>query len=300
MIILFVVTRVRASRSRNAKGTVQKALTKRSEQLLVTGYSNLEDAAESLSQQLGIPTNEAQARLGSLPAVVVEQFNAQSNFELLVALDAAGVECMVTDRPSSTVRAVVSPTRPRPPVTTRPELEIAPTPTKPNADKWQSAHEVEPATDFPATPPPQPPPASPPSPPEPAPDLSTPPPLSEQAQHSDPVWATQDLETLPEDVTQALDGSDHRVTERLLRRASLNGQKQADTALGIALATWGRFHDAEAAFRARLYDDPVAANNLGCLAYQAQNYAEAKRYFERAASLGSAEADLNLELEGPN
>ena len=135
--------------------------------------------------------------------------------------------------------------------------------------------------------------------PEPSQDLPTTETASEQHQRSTaPVWATQDLDTLPDDITQALQGSDHRVVERTLRRSSLNGIKAADTALGIALVNWDRFDDAETAFRARLYDDPVAANNLGCLAYQSENYAEAKRHFQRALELGSAEAELNLDLEG--
>jgi len=298
LLVLFVVARVRASRSRGARGRVQKALSTRSEQLLVTGYSNHEDAIAALVD-VGLSANEAQKRLASLPAVIVEHFNPQSNFGLLVALDAAGVECMVTDRPSTATRAIKSPTQefaPRPVVTTQPtDSEPARTPPKaePVDDAWQAAHEIETPPQPPTTPSPQLP-----AHPEPSQDLSTTTSASEQPQRSaEPVWATQDLDTLPDDITQALQGSDHRVIERSLRRSSLNGMKEADTALGIALISWGRLDDAETAFRARLYDDPVAANNLGCLAYQSDNYADAKRHFQRAIDLGSAEAEFNLALE---
>ncbi len=271
-----------------------RALEPRSthEQLLVTGYSEYTTATYALSEHLNMSLSEVQERLTTLPALMAPAFNPRAELDTLIALDQAGVECLVTD-------SVHFATKPPASRTMQPT-----TPTAPAAvGSPEGARTAGPLSTTP------PPPSSPPTTlPTASPEMEEHPEVHEapedrrlktnplSAATASLTWATLDLAKLSDSVAKALAQSDPQSIERALRRSSLNGDHQADTSLGIFFLEQDRLDEAETAFRARSYDDPIAANNLGCLAYNEGKRSDARRHFNKAISLGSPEASLNLPL----
>ena len=114
----------------------------------------------------------------------------------------------------------------------------------------------------------------------------------------EPVWAEMDVETTPAEVLEAMAHPERRVAERNLRRLSMNGVREADVALGILLADWGRPGEAEGLFLSRAQDHPVAANNLGVLHEADDRMSAARANYGHAADLGSAAGAVNLARLG--
>ena len=110
----------------------------------------------------------------------------------------------------------------------------------------------------------------------------------------EPVWVEMDVETTPAEVLEAMANPERRVAERNLRRLSMNGVRDADVALGILLADWGRPGEAEGLFLSRAQDHPVAANNLGVLHEADDRLSAARANYGHAAELGSAAGAANL------
>lgn len=273
LLILFVATRIRKQVRQSLRSLDHEP---RSDQLVVTGYRSYAEASHELSEQLGISMNEVQERINTLPALMVSDFDPQTELETLAALDRAGVECWVAD-----------PATPVIPITTTPKTTAMPRPERPAQPETTSRSrkplQVPPKIPLEAS----------------EHDDADPPsarPDEASAPAETLTWSTQDLNELSAAIANALGLADPQAVVRALRRESLNGDHGADTALGIFFIEHDRLDDAEAAFRARAYDDPVAANNLGCLAFQAGKPSAAKRHFSKAAEMGSPEAVLNLDF----